>query len=72
MLILLSHSPEAMFFILFNFANYSPSMAMELKVRMKNPASGILLEVCQTKSTHDGKGPWISIGVGLKTFQTSE
>ena len=32
MLILLSHSPAAMFFILFNFANYSPSMAMELKV----------------------------------------
>ena len=30
----------------------------------KTPASGILLEVCQTKSTHDGNGPWISIGVG--------
>ena len=30
----------------------------------KTPASGILLEVCQTKSSHDGKGPWISIGVG--------
>ena len=30
----------------------------------KTPASGILLEVCQKKSTHDGNGPWISIGVG--------
>lgn len=29
----------------------------------KTPDSGILLEVCGTKSTHDGKGPWISIGV---------